>query len=682
MAEVTLTASMRANLYSLQQTAGLMGTVQGRLSTGKKVNSALDNPSNFFSSQSLTNRASDISSLLDGMGQAIQSIKAASQGITSVQSIVNQMKAVASSASQAITTASNASGTNVQGFVTLGTAGTAATLTTANAGSYALTNLGTSATTPLGIQNGDQMTAQVGTGATYTFTVGASAANNGTVGNGGGNTAADVESWLNVISGGSTAAITAGAVHLAATAAGITIAGTLATELGVNNTALSPTAAVAGTAAKIVPYTGQPAATGNTLVSQLTDGGGALLTNTATTTPGIGTGAGTYLSLSVGGGTTKTINITASTTVQNVMDSINSISGLNASIDATGALKVVNNNSTAVTIGGTASGLLTGTTGVGVGTAQGNLTSIAANSSLSTTMVQGYGQINASNLPAADLTNLQPPSGQNRIADGDQLSVQVGGTTTAITLLAPGSATAVDATHVKTVQDLMNSLGQISGITANLNSTTGQLDVSSSTGQTITFGGNAAAKLALPGTVAAGQSSLGGAGVNPTFLHQYDDLRSQLDQLVQDASYQGTNLISSTGNNPLTVTFNEAATNSNKLVIKSVDLTTTGLGITGAAGAWKDTGTIAQSLAQLTTAATTLRNQASTLGQNLTTVQTRQDFTNNMIATLKEGSDKLTLADMNEEGANMLALQTRSQLGTQSLSLASQANQAVMRLFG
>ena len=76
-----------------------------------------------------------------------------------------------------------------------------------------------------------------------------------------------------------------------------------------------------------------------------------------------------------------------------------------------------------------------------------------------------------------------------------------------------------------------------------------------------------------------------------------------------------------------------------------------------------------------------LRAQASEFGQNLSTVQIREDFTQNMINNLQSGADKLTLADMNEEAANMLALQTRQQLGVNSLSLASQASQSVLRLF-
>ena len=98
MSEISLTASMRSNLLSLQNTQSLMDQTQERLSTGKKVNSAIDNPSSYYTAQSLNNRASDLSALLDSMGQAIQTIKAADEGIASISDFAAQAKAVAQSA--------------------------------------------------------------------------------------------------------------------------------------------------------------------------------------------------------------------------------------------------------------------------------------------------------------------------------------------------------------------------------------------------------------------------------------------------------------------------------------------------------------------------------------------------------------------------------------------------------
>ena len=163
-----------------------------------------------------------------------------------------------------------------------------------------------------------------------------------------------------------------------------------------------------------------------------------------------------------------------------------------------------------------------------------------------------------------------------------------------------------------------------------------------------------------------------------TLQNQYNALLTQVDQLASDSSYNGVNLLN--GDN-LKVAFNE--TGSSSLTIGGVNLNSTGLGLTQITGTgFQDNNNITKTLNNINTALDTLRSQASTFGSNLTTVQTRQDFTNNLISTLQTGSDNLVLADTNEEGANLLAEQTRQQLSTTALSLSSQADQAVLKLFG
>ena len=95
MSDLVLSASVRQNLLSLQSTADLLSTTQNRLATGKKVNTALDNPTNFFTAQSLDNRASDINNLLDGIGNGVQVLQAANTGITSLQKLVDTAKSIA-----------------------------------------------------------------------------------------------------------------------------------------------------------------------------------------------------------------------------------------------------------------------------------------------------------------------------------------------------------------------------------------------------------------------------------------------------------------------------------------------------------------------------------------------------------------------------------------------------------
>src|ERR1700737_1423222 len=111
MAGVVLSASVRQNLLSLQSTADLLATTQGRLSTGKKVNTALDNPTNFFTAAGLDSRASDITNLLDGISNGVQIVQAANTGITALQKLVDSAKSIANQALQ--TTAGYSTKSNV-----------------------------------------------------------------------------------------------------------------------------------------------------------------------------------------------------------------------------------------------------------------------------------------------------------------------------------------------------------------------------------------------------------------------------------------------------------------------------------------------------------------------------------------------------------------------------------------
>src|ERR1700733_918841 len=100
MSDIVLSAGVRANLLQLQQTASTITDTQTKLATGKRVNSALDNPINFFTAQGLTNRANDLSSLLDSMSNGINTIQAANNGITSITKLVQSAQALISQAQQ------------------------------------------------------------------------------------------------------------------------------------------------------------------------------------------------------------------------------------------------------------------------------------------------------------------------------------------------------------------------------------------------------------------------------------------------------------------------------------------------------------------------------------------------------------------------------------------------------
>jgi len=171
------------------------------------------------------------------------------------------------------------------------------------------------------------------------------------------------------------------------------------------------------------------------------------------------------------------------------------------------------------------------------------------------------------------------------------------------------------------------------------------------------------------------------------YVTQYNAVVSQINTLASDSGYRGTNLLIG---NTLGVKFNEDGASS--LSIEGFTASATGLTIGiigqatgGIATSWSDTtdgtASINSALTQLSSALDTLRVKTSALSSSLSIVQTRADWADQMIATLKAGASNLTEADMNEEGANMLMLQTRQSLGTTALSLSAQNAQSVLTLF-
>ena len=161
------------------------------------------------------------------------------------------------------------------------------------------------------------------------------------------------------------------------------------------------------------------------------------------------------------------------------------------------------------------------------------------------------------------------------------------------------------------------------------------------------------------------------------YMKQFDEILKQIDGIAKDSGYKGVNLLGGK-DQELKVVFNEDRSSS--LTIKGVDGSAYGLGLTPETD-WSTNAGIDAALTKIDSAISTLRSMSSEFGNNYSVVQTREEFTENLINVLEEGSDKLTLADMNEESANMLALQTRQQLAINSLSLASQAAQSVLKLF-
>src|SRR5271168_1211842 len=148
MSGIVLSASVRQNLLSLQSTAALLATTQNDLATGNKVNSALDNPTEYFTAQGLNNRASDISNLLDGIGNGVQVLQAANTGITSLQSLVASAQSIANQVLQSpvgYSTKSNVTSVAINGATAQNLLGTGTGYTDATVNGLAATGTTTAA---------------------------------------------------------------------------------------------------------------------------------------------------------------------------------------------------------------------------------------------------------------------------------------------------------------------------------------------------------------------------------------------------------------------------------------------------------------------------------------------------------------------------------------------------------
>ncbi len=518
MADVNLSKAVRSNLLSLQSTASSMAKTQERLATGLKVNSALDNPTNFFTAASLNSRASDMASLLDSMSNGIKTIEAADNGLSSITKTVESMQSTLRQARQD-------KSFKTQSFAIDATA------------------IGTSSVKTLSFKDGAVGTSAVSINLNTTGA--GSAATAGTVSSNFGTTltfdnAGDQLNFSVAVDGGPATAVSIDATTLTAAGLGTTIS------------------SAADLRSAVTQGLSDAGVTGVTV-----GGSGSALTLTSNTT-----GGGSSIAISavgaVNGGGADTLTNTSG---------IAAASNTGVAAVAAGAVKTVD----------------------------ALVTEINGNSSLKD-------KIRASN-----------DNGKLRI---ENLSTE-----------------ALEVTGV-------GSDGEVDGTT--------------------------------------GTADIGGNEVRKNLAKQFNELRDQLDKLADDASFNGINLLRG---DKLKLTFNETGTSTIDIQAKDSDgdatsINNTTLGITTVADKDLDSdASIDAKLSKLGDALGTLRSQSSAFGSNLSIVQNRQDFTKNMINTLETGAANLTLADTNEEAANLLALQTRQQLSSTALSMASQADQAVLRLF-
>jgi flagellin-like hook-associated protein FlgL len=256
-----------------------------------------------------------------------------------------------------------------------------------------------------------------------------------------------------------------------------------------------------------------------------------------------------------------------------------------------------------------------------------------------------------------------------------QFTIQLG-SDPAQTIEFGNGATGEITTRAGLVARLAEINTALTGVTLSVNGSN-FLNVASTSSENLTISGAAPASFGIVSNTYAPTATVTDNASRASLQSDFNNLLTQITQLARDASYNGVNLLDSDN---LTVTFNEDGSSS--LAIAGVTFSAAGLGLTSISGAgFQSNANVQAALTAIDGATATLRSQAAKFGSNLSIVQARQDFTKNMISVLQIGADNLVLADTNEEGANMLALNTRQQLSTTALSLAARADQNVLRLF-
>jgi len=537
MAGITLSAGVRQNLLSLQNTADMMATTQNRLATGKKVNSALDNPSSFFTSSSLQSRASDMSALLDSMSNGVKTLEAADNGLKSITKTLESMQSTLRQARQDKSFATKS--------YTLDTAAlTAATVdTNAEAGKVSFTG-GAVGTTAVGV---DLTTAKGVLTGTTNFA------------------AMDFTDATDTID----------------------------FKLALNGSATT-------TAVKIEN----------------------------------GTAAN---SLKVTVGTTVTDNIAVVSEAAVTAEEM--VSALNTAFDA-------------------------GTLGVTVAGATGGKLSFTADAAADGSKAA----VTMSNLALGTSTT------------GTQILASDFGFTAGGAGVSAGGTATISSVTAKTVDQLVTAINDNASLAGKVRAANddGKLRFENQSTQDLTVTGFNSTSAKLDG--AAGTNTIGGNKVRAGLSDQFNELKDQLDKLSDDASYNGINLLRG---DKLKITFNETGTSTIDIQTdsgKTINSAYLAVSEINPVDLDSDDG-IDTMLDTVKDALNTISSQSSTFGSNLSIVQNRQDFTSNMITTLQTGADSLILADTNAEAANMLALQTRQQLASTALSMASQSDQAALRLF-
>jgi flagellin len=752
MSGIVLSASVRQNLLSLQSTADLLATTQNRLATGKKVNTALDNPTNFFTAQSLDARAGDINNLLDGIGNGVQVLQAANTGITSLQKLVDTAKSIANQALQSAVgystksnvsaTIAGATATDLRGTTTYTSAiassnvlysgnagGTTAAVSGSTLGGAVGTLTGSAAinasTVKASLLNGtaapQDANAQVNAGdiitvngKTITFAAGDAPGVNGSTNtapagfthlnasaNSTGNVYSDADGNSIVYLGGTSGTPTKASVGDLMAAIDIAsgaqsnVAGTLTLNAG--QTASTITAGVlafkSSTGADL-SITGKA----DTLAAlKLTGSAGA---GNVTVGAARTTATGTLGNLVQDG---STLNVNGKTiSFKNAPTPAASAThtGVSGAVETDG-----NGNSTVYLQAATVADVLNAidlATGVQTATLAAGGATFAAAAGQTKSSINSSGALQISTGTNADLSIVGTGNALSTLGltgnTGTGTSFTAGRTAAAgslsgktLTFTSFNGGTAVNVTFgdgsngtVKTL-DQLNAALLANNLTATVDST-GKLTISATNDYASSTLGSPTAGGAIGGTLttsitfttpSAPVVDASAQTVRSNLVSQFNGILSQITTTAQDASFNGVNLL---GGDQLKLTFNE--TGKSTLNITGVTFNAAGLGLANLVSGsdFIDNSATNKVIANLSSASTLLRTQASALGSNLSIVQIRQDFSKNLINVLQTGSSNLTLADTNEEAANSQALSTRQSIAVSALALANQSQQSVLQL--
>jgi flagellin len=263
------------------------------------------------------------------------------------------------------------------------------------------------------------------------------------------------------------------------------------------------------------------------------------------------------------------------------------------------------------------------------------------------------------------------------VATAGTLSIVVGASTYAISVSVSETAAQIEAAINGTT-----GLGSSGAVTASDSS--GKIVLTANSGSTsFSVSDNALAETVGLTTAGSATSVYGTSSTRNTLQTNYNGLLTQINQLAGDSGYNGVNLL---GGNNLTINFNPTGTSS--LTIQGVTFNASGLALSAVAGSgagsFQDNSSTGLNaiVTSLNDAITTVQTQTETFGTNSGVIGTRQSFETAMINTLQTGASNLVVADQNQESANLLTEQTQQQLEISALSIANQANQSVLKLFG